>query len=386
MNEAEAKLVRRRRAIRNAIVAWYRRSARALPWRGAGDPYAIWIIEIILQQTRVDQGTPYIERFLREFPDVYALARASEDRVLKVWEGLGYYARVRNLHKAARQVVGELGGEFPATAEEWMRLPGIGRYTAGAIASIGFGEETPLVDGNVKRVIARLANIGECVDAAAVTERIWDMAGAFVKGPFPGELNQGLMELGSTVCKPRNPDCAGCPVRTHCAAFAAGTQARLPVLREKKKPPHHEIVVGAIAKNGRYLLGKRPPGGLLGGLWEFPGGKVRSGEMHEEALIRELREELGIGVEVGGLVASVKHAYSHFKVTLNVYRCRHASGRPRPLSHTELRWVAPGEFSEYAFPRANHKFLGVLAESTANGAAGLRKKRAGRENGVPNGI
>ena len=383
MNEAEESLVRRRGAIRKAVIAWYGRCARDLSWRGTGDPYAVWVAEVILQQTRVDQGTPYIERFLREFPDVHSLARATGDRVLKVWEGLGYYARARNLHKAARHVAGELGGVFPETAEAWMRLPGVGRYTAGAIASIGFGEETPLVDGNVKRVIARLANISDCVDDAAVSERVWVLAGALVRGPSPGALNQGLMELGATVCKPRDPDCPGCPVKRHCAAFALGTQARLPVLRERKKPPHHEIVVGAIAKKGRFLLGKRPPGGLLGGLWEFPGGKVARGETHAAALIRELREELGIEVEVGGLVASVKHAYSHFKVTLNVYRCEHISGRPKPRAHTELRWAAASEFSDFAFPKANHKFLQLLAE--AAGPKPVARSRR-KKNGVPNGI
>ncbi len=346
--------------IRRALLAWYGRNARVLPWRGTRDPYAIWVAEIMLQQTRIDQGTPYFERFIKAFPTVEALAEASEDAVLKLWEGLGYYSRARNLHRAAKLVAFERGGAFPATAAEWQALPGVGRYTAGAIASIAFNEVAPVLDGNVKRVLSRLFDIAAPIDRPATERQLWALAETLVAPRRPGDFNQAMMELGATVCVPKAPSCGTCPVRRWCRAAERGTQAERPVKGKKAAVPHYEIVVAAIEKNGRFLLGKRPPNGLLGGLWEFPGGKVQTAESHAEALEREIREELGVAIRVGGLAAVVNHAYSHFKVTLNVYRCAIKSGAPQPKTHTALKWVPRAHFDRYAFPKANHKFLGAL--------------------------
>lgn len=349
-----------RAAFRRSIVNWFRRAARPVSWRGTKDPYAVWIAEIALQQTRVEQGTPYIERFLLRFPDVRALATANLDEVLKLWEGLGYYARARNLHAAARRIIHDRAGRMPASAAEWLDMPGVGRYTAGAIASIAFGEAAPVLDGNVKRVLARLTDLNESTDDPKVVQRLWDLMESLVKGAAPGDFNQGMMELGAQICTPRAPGCLICPVRKFCRAHAAGTAASRPLRRTKPVTPHYNVVVAAIKKNGRYLLGKRPQGGLLGGLWEFPGGKVKPGEAHAAALRRELREELGIRVTIGERVATVDHAYSHFRVSLHVYRCEHRSGKAAPRMHTELRWVAPKNFAALAFPKANHKFLKLL--------------------------
>jgi A/G-specific adenine glycosylase len=320
----------------------------------------VWVAEIMLQQTRIDQGTPYFERFMEAFPTVEALASAPEDAVLKLWEGLGYYARARNLHRAARLVAHERGGQFPETADDWQTLPGIGRYTAGAIASIAFHEAVPVLDGNVKRVLSRLFDIATSIGQAATERRLWALAEALVPARRPGDFNQALMELGAIVCTPKSPSCTICPVRGVCKAFVRGTQAERPVRGKKPAAPHHELVVAAIEKNGRFLLGKRPPSGLLGGLWEFPGGQVEAGETHEQALKRVIRGELGVELRVGGLAAVVNHAYSHFKVTLNVYRCSIASGSPRPVTHTGLKWVPRAWFGRYAFPKANLKFLKAL--------------------------
>lgn len=347
-------------ALQRALLAWFDEDARDLPWRKTTDPYKVWLSEVILQQTRVDQGLPYYERFVGAFPTVHDLAAAHEDTVLKHWEGLGYYTRARNLHKAAKAIVEDYAGALPRDPAVLQMLPGVGRYTAGAIASIAFGVRAPVVDGNVKRVLARLYNIAESIDDVETERTLWALADALVPAAKPGDFNQAMMELGARICTPKAPACDTCPAAKQCQARRAGTQLQRPVRNAKKSPPHKEIVVAVLEKEGRYLLGKRPAEGLLGGLWEFPGGKVEPGETHAQALARECKEELGVTVTVGGLVATVKHAYTHFHVTLNVYRCRLTRGTAKPKTHTELRWVAPTDFGEYAFPKANHKFLKLL--------------------------
>lgn len=347
--------------IQRGLLAWYRQSARDLPWRRARDPYRVWLSEIMLQQTRVETVIDYFERFTREFPTLPDLAAAPEDRVLKLWEGLGYYSRARNLHKAA-QLLAQRNGEFPHSAEEWMQLPGVGRYTAGAIASIAFGQRAPVLDGNVKRALSRLYLIEEMIDEASTINRLWALADRLTPARKPGDFNQAIMELGARVCLPRNPRCEACPVIQWCAAYAEGKQTELPRRKIKPQVPHKEVVAAAIARNGRYLLGKRPPDGMLGGLWEFPGGKVEPGESLEEALRRELREELGIETQVGERIASVDHAYTHLRVTLHLFACEIVSGKPQPLYHTDIKWVTRRRLREHAFPKANLKFLDRLME------------------------
>jgi A/G-specific adenine glycosylase len=284
--------------------------------------------------------------------------------VLKLWEGLGYYRRARNLHAAARQVVREGGGEFPADAAGLMKLPGVGRYSAGAIASIAYGERTPVLDGNVKRVLARLHRITEPVEGSAVVRRMWELAAELVSARNPGDSNQALMELGARVCTPRNPRCDACPVRGECRAVAAGDAKSLPVRRPKKAVPHHRIVAAAVRKNGRWLFGQRQPEGLLGGLWEFPGGKVKAGESDEAALAREMREELGVEVAVGEMRGEVDHAYSHFKITLALYDCAITGGAPEARCHQRLKWLRPAQFADHAFPAATLRLfpaIGVIA-------------------------
>ncbi len=346
--------------IRRDLLAWYQAEARDLPWRRTQDPYRVWLSEIILQQTRVDQGTPYYERFVAAFPTVEDLAAASEDQVLKLWEGLGYYTRARNLHAAAKIVAGQHGGTFPEKAELLQLLPGVGRYTAGAIGSIAFGERVPVVDGNVKRVLSRLFDVEKSIDDTETEKALWAMAGKLVPRDAPGDFNQAMMELGARVCTPKKPACDACPVSACCIARADGTQLERPVRRAKKAVPHKEIVVAVIEEDGRYLIGRRPPEGMLGGLWEFPGGKVEPKETHQQALVRECKEELGVTVKAGGMLACVKHAYTHLRVTLNVYRCAIEKGTIKAKTHTELRWVPRSEFDEYAFPKGNHKFLDLI--------------------------
>lgn len=345
---------------RRALLAWYRAAARDLPWRRTTDPYAIWLSEIMLQQTRVEQGLPYYERFIAAFPTVQSLAAAKEERVLKLWEGLGYYSRARNLHRAAKVVANERGGEFPQTAEELQSLPGVGRYTAGAIASIAFGKRVPVLDGNVIRVLSRLYDIEACTDDLKVRDRLWELAAALVPVKKPGDFNQAMMELGARVCTPKAAQCQSCPIAKQCAAHAAGVVDQRPVRKPKRQTPRHEMVAAVIKRNGRYLLVKRPSKGLLGGLWEFPCGTVRNGETHRKALARELRENFGVRVQAGGLIASVQHAYSHFKVTLHAYACALTDGEVSAGNRIEARWLRRTQLNKYALPKIVHKFIGAL--------------------------
>ncbi len=315
----------------------------------------------MLQQTQVETVKPYYERFLRRFPTVQRLARARLDTVLKLWEGLGYYSRARNLHSAAREVAGRYDGRLPHTKDELLALPGIGVYTAGAIASIAFGRREAVVDGNVTRVLCRVYRIRTDPKHKATEEEIWQIAQDLLPTKRVGDFNQALMELGSEVCLPRTPRCTECPLGRVCQARLAGQESTLPVRRPRKAIPSYTIAVGVIYdEHGRILIDKRKPQGLLGGLWEFPGGKKEPGETLEAALRREVREELGIRIRVLQPLAVVDHAYSHFRVRLHAFECRHVAGVPRCIACTEVKWVSPATLKRYAFPAANTKIIGVL--------------------------
>ncbi|MBM4024680.1 MAG: A/G-specific adenine glycosylase [Planctomycetes bacterium] len=346
--------------IQAALLDWFAANARDLPWRRTNDPYAVWVSEIMLQQTRVRAVVPYYERFLARFPTVERLARARLDTVLKLWEGLGYYSRARNLHEAAKMVVTRFHGHLPTTREELLTLPGIGRYTAGAIASIAFGRRDPLVDGNVTRVLCRVFRIRGNPKDVAVQKRIWTIAAELVPEEHAGQFNQALMELGSEVCLPRDPRCEACPVNSLCAARRHHEQDALPTRVPKRPLPFHTVVVGMIYRDGRILIDKRKPDGLLGGLWEFPGGKRRPGETLQAALRREVREELALTVRVGRLLAVVDHAYSHFRVRIHAFECTYVSGTPRCITCAVFKWVRPGDLGRYAFPAANNKIIAIL--------------------------
>lgn len=372
---------RSQRAFRRALLCWFRANARDLPWRRTRNPYRIWLSEIMLQQTRVEAVLPYYRRFLRALPTVRRLAGAREDTVLKLWEGLGYYSRARNLRAAAKIIIVEHKGRFPRSHEAILRLPGIGRYTAGAIASIAFGRQTAVVDGNVKRVLARLCAIEDPVDEAAVVERMWGLAEALVPARHPGDWNQALMELGARICTPRGPQCPVCPVQGVCLARKQGRANVLPRRRPRKPVPHYDIVAGVIERDGRVLIGRRPAKGLLGGLWEFPGGKREPGETDEAALSREIHEELGLKVAVEAPIATVEHAYSHFAITLRLYGCRVRSGHVRRRYHTAVRWVTPNSLRRFAFPAANYKCMDQVSRRTA-GRTGATPHRSHSRRGT----
>lgn len=343
-----------------SLTAWYRAHRRPLPWRGAADPYAIWVSEVMLQQTRVDTVIPYYHRFLERFPTVEALAGADLADVLKAWEGLGYYTRARNLHRAAAEVVAGHGGRLPDDPALLSRLPGFGPYMTGAVASIAFGRPEPVLDGNVIRVLTRLHAIAEPPAATAARKRLWDLARALVPAEAPGDFNQALMELGATVCTPRAPACGACPVAGACRARQAGAPEAYPAKSAPRAVPHHDIAVGVVAGGGGLLLVRRPASGLLGGLWEFPGGRVAPGEAPAKALERQMRERFGLTVRAGVPLAPVDHAFTHRRVTLHPFACRDATGAVTPAYHADHRWVAAGDLEGLALPRAHRRIAAAL--------------------------
>ena len=364
--------------IQHALLAWWDASSRQMPWRGVDDPYAVWVSEIMLQQTRVETVAPYYRRFMRLFPTVRRLAAAPLERVLKAWEGLGYYSRARNLHAAAKQVLADFGGRLPGDAEQLRSLPGIGPYTAGAIASIAFGLDEPVLDGNVSRVLCRLAAVEADPARPATRERLWELARRLVPPGRAGLFNQAMMDLGATLCSPRKPQCGVCPLAGHCQARERGLQDRLPVRRVKPPIPHYDIAAGVVRHAGRILIARRRKDAMLGGLWELPGGKVEPGETPSQAAAREIREEVGVDAAVGEQIATVNHAYSHFRITLHVFDCRLIAGRATAIGCAAVRWVRPDELDDYAFPRANRRVIDLLtgkAKRTQRGRGAERRNR-----------
>ncbi len=348
----------------NEILAWYAQHGRKLPWRGATDPYAIWVSEIMLQQTRVETVIPYFQRWMKRFPAVAELATASEQEVLSLWEGLGYYGRARNLHKAARIVVEKHGGSLPTELSALRRLPGIGRYTAGAIASLAFGLDVATLDGNIRRVLARLFDVTEPADSAAGENILWALAEEHLPSGRAGDYNQALMDLGATVCLPRNPNCSACPLQELCQAYILGIQEQRPVLKPKVEVPHYTVTAAVMRRDGKVLLAKRPSNGLLGGMWEFPGGKVEAGETLEACLAREIREELGVEIRVGEPFGTYKHAYTHFRITLHAFLCELTSGQPSPKQAAELAWVNPTDMRNYPMGKVDRQIAQKLAATS----------------------
>jgi A/G-specific adenine glycosylase len=335
-----------------------------MPWRETNDPYKIWISEIMLQQTRVDQAWPFFERFINEFPTVCDLAVADQHQVMKVWEGLGYYSRARNLHAAAKMIVSDYDGKLPKDYHEIIKLKGIGPYTAAAITSIAYAKPHAVVDGNVIRVITRYFGIEEDVRSVKTTKLVQAHVDELISHTFPADFNQGMMELGATVCMPKNPDCNNCPISFDCTAISLAKTDVIPYKSAVKKKPHKHIGVGIIKReDGKVLIALRPENVMLGGLWEFPGGKQEEGESIQQTVERELFEELGVEVKAFKEFMKFKHIYSHFSITMHAFLCRLISGEPSPKSSPEIRWVEISELEQYAFPKANkqltEKLMGI---------------------------
>ena len=338
------------------LLAWYRLNARSMPWRGPlrANPYAVWVSEIMLQQTRVEMVIPYFEKWMARFPTVTALAEASEQEVLNQWEGLGYYSRARNLHKAAKIVAEKFNGELPRDLDALRSLPGIGRYTVGAIASIAFGMDEPTLDGNLRRVFARLFDVTEPADSPAGEKILWGLVAEHLPKGQAGDYNQALMDLGATICLPKNPRCLLCPLTELCAAREAGTQELRPVLKPKKETPHVVHAAAVIVRDGKVLLAQRPSEGLLGGMWEFPNGLVEGDPAEELAQVVETG--YGLTVQAGEAMGVVQHAYTHFKVTVYAFRADAVSVPRRPT----LQWIPLAELENYPMGKVDRQIARKL--------------------------
>lgn len=360
------------------LVAWHDVHQRDLPWRldldggsasaGRRNPYAVWVSEIMLQQTRAEVVAAYYTRWMVRFPTVGALAGAEQQEVLKAWEGLGYYARARNMHRAAQIIVQKHDGIFPSTRRELLDLPGIGEYTVGALLSIAYNLPQPLLDGNVKRVLARLLDLDQPIDRPDVLRLLWQQARVLVEtaeAGSAGACNEAIMELGALVCTPQSPRCLLCPLQDQCGAAAQGTQADRPLMPARKRTPHYDVAAGVIWQGEPFtsplLLAQRPHKGLLGGMWEFPGGKLESNDADLAACLqREIAEELAIEIEVGEAVVVVRHAYTHFRITLHALHAHHVGGEPQAIGCAQWRWVSLQNVEDYPLAVTDRKILATL--------------------------
>jgi A/G-specific adenine glycosylase len=320
----------------------------------------------MLQQTRVETVVPYYERWMERFPTIASLASASQQEVLFAWEGLGYYSRARNLHRAAQIVQHNLGGEIPADRQALLRLPGVGRYTAGAITSIAFGLDEPTLDGNIRRVLARLFDVDIPARSPAGERLLWKLAGSHLPAGRAGDFNQALMDLGATVCLPALPSCACCPLAELCMARQRGVQHQRPVLTPRPTLPHHTVSAAVIMRAGKVLITQRPVNGLLGGLWEFPGGKLEAGEDLHACLQREICEELGVHVSVKHRLGSYSHAYTHFKVTVHAFFCDlMQEAQPTALLVADLRWSSLSSLETFPMGKVDRQIAHDLLASTS---------------------
>lgn len=331
---------------------WYNKQARALPWRETRDPYKIWISEIMLQQTTVATVIPYYKRWVARFPTVEVLAKANLEDVLKLWQGLGYYQRARNLHKAALMICADFNGQIPRQPDQLKQLPGFGPYTVGAVLSIAFDRRYPIIDANVRRVIMRilarkgLANVSQDKDILVYLDQVMPQRNMRT-------FNQALMELGALVCRSREPLCSLCPIKSLCKAYQKGVQEIIPQTK-KKVLKDVEVAVGVLKKGRKYFIQQRPVKGLLAGLWEFPGGKLEKGETPRVALKRELREEIGVEVTSMTHLMNIKHFYTQFRVHLHVFLCE---AKPHPIEDEMHKFINYYEFSRYPLPSGSAKIV-----------------------------
>jgi len=351
-----------RGAFRRRLRAWYAKHARDLPWRRTDDPYRIWLSEIMLQQTQVATVAGYFERFTRAFPTVETLARAEEQDVLRLWEGLGYYRRARQLHQAAKIVVQEHGGQFPRDRDAVLRLPGVGRYTAGAVLSIAFDQRQPILEANTMRVFSRLLAYRGDPTSADGQRLLWAMAATVLPRRDVGRFNQALMELGSEVCVNHTPRCEACPVGSLCEARLQGLQAEIP--RAKSRRPVEEVHEAAVVvrRRGRVLLVQCPEGQRWAGLWDFPRFPIRAKRTAnvQRELIENVRRRTGVAIEPGRHLKTIRHSVTRFRITLDCYEAKHVAGPEGTPTETNMKWLRPAELDRYPLSTTGRKLAGLV--------------------------
>ena len=345
------------------LLNWYAENARDLPWRRTDDPYAIWVAEVRLQQTRVETVKPYYRRWMQRFPTVADLAEASPDEVLNLWEGLGYYRRARYLHRAAQILVSDYDGQLPSSEKELKELPGIGAYTAAAIASIAFGEDHLALDGNLRRVLARLFDIKVKISSSAAEKKLHQVGNNLLPPGQAGSFNQALMDLGAMVCLPRDPHCESCPLRADCLAHQQGVERERPVREKSGQLPHVTRLAAALTSQDRVLIGRRPEGALLGGLWEFPGTELEGSRIETSGLARQIGFGSDLQLDEPLELGTYEHSYSHYRVTAHAYRSEVQSADRVLREDQELRWVAVGELDDYPMGKIDRSIARDLQDS-----------------------
>lgn len=351
LNKTDIELVRKE------LLKWFEESQRALPWRKKYEPYQVWISEIMLQQTQVKTVLPYFDRWMRELPTIQSVAEAKEDKILKLWEGLGYYSRARNIQKAAKQIMEKHNGEFPSSYEDILALPGVGKYTAGAISSIAFNQDRSVVDGNVIRVLSRFFFYAKNSRTPEAEKQMWQWAKEILPKGKARYFNQAMMEFGALQCTSSATDCSPCPLRARCKAYEKDMVDQIPDRGPKKESKNIKVAIAVIKKGDKVFIQKRPAGGLMAGLWEFPGGKVEKGESAIKALHREVVEEVGISIKNVKRIRKIKHAYTSFKVDLYCFEAEHEKGKVQLKSASDGKWVKVSELRNYPFPAANVQLI-----------------------------
>jgi len=351
--------------IQQNLLNWFADNARDLPWRKTYSPYHVWISEIMLQQTQMDRVIDYFNRWMKQFPDIASITRSEEEKILKLWEGLGYYSRARNIFRTANILKEQHDGELPTEFKLLLQLPGIGKYTAGAIMSIAFNKEYTIVDANIERVFARLFNLAKSVKDKNTHHFIWEKAEELLPRGRTREFNQALMELGALVCIPKNPRCKVCPVSDFCQSLKKNVVHKRPVITKSSQTVFIEMATGILTHKGKIFIQKRKPKGVWANLWEFPGGRLEPGETPEMALIREYAEETQLQIGKLKKITTVKHSYTIYRVRLHCFLCSLEDDRFEPVLHTaqEYRLVNPAELSNYAFPAGHRKFIDHLKNS-----------------------
>ncbi|NQV36937.1 MAG: A/G-specific adenine glycosylase [Candidatus Marinimicrobia bacterium] len=349
--------------ISQQVLSWYYENKRDLPWRTTNDPYNIWLSEIMLQQTQVDTVIPYYNKWIEKFPTLRQVANSNLDDVLKMWEGLGYYSRGRNFHKSALIIENQHNGIIPLTYDEFKSLPGVGAYTANMVLSIVSKEPRIAMDGNIRRIGFRLLGLKRQTPYNIKRLELWFNKG--ISKNRPGDFNQALMDLGSSICKAKMVRCDQCPISKICVAFASGSPLDYPCITKKKKTPHYTVATGLIWQEDSFYIQKRAENGHLGGLWEFPGGKIEKNESEIDTVKRKIREECQFEINPEKKIGTIKHVYSHFSISMSLYHCLPIEDIP-VKNNGQMRWIKPAEISKYAFPKANHKLFHLLKNQNWN--------------------